>query len=155
MVGPTRCSTNSLYDCIEQTGLCCSSPATQENHLFFGGCPVGESRQATFTLSNHSPSAVFRFKWPDNAPGFTFTPQRGHLHPQCTKDITVIFKASTPVALSAQSIFGKLQKISFSQPLSQVKLYWPGSSTSVEVYHVVFSACYSGVFFLTSDCRLG
>ena len=95
------------------------TPAARENHLHFGHFAVGETRQLIFALTNHSPSTAIRFQWP-SLPNLTFTPSTGHLHPSTSKDITVTFKASRPQSLTAQRVFGKLWKIIFSQPLSQV-----------------------------------
>ena len=96
------------------------TPAARENHLHFGRFAVGETRQLIFALTNHSPSTAVRFQWP-SLPNLTFTPSTGHLHPSTSKDITVTFKASRPQSLTAQRVFGKLWKITFSQPLSQVR----------------------------------
>ena len=81
---------------------------------------VGETRQVTFTLANHSGNSVVKFQWPSSIPGLTFAPSVGHLHPSTSKDITVTFKSSKPLSVNSERVFGKVWKITFSQPLSQV-----------------------------------
>jgi len=99
------------------------NPAAQENHLHFGNLAVGEARQVTFALTNHSPRTVVRFQWP-SLPGLTFAPSTGHLHPHTSKDITVTLKANQPQTLTAEHVVGKIWKITFSQPLSQVGTWY-------------------------------
>ena len=94
--------------------------ASWENHLYFGGCPVGQSRQATFTLTNHSSRMAVRFNWSSSPPELSFSPALGHLHPCSSKDITVTFKADKTLSFEKAAVSGKLQKITFSQPISQV-----------------------------------
>lgn len=49
-----------------------------------------------------------------------FVPSLGHLRPKTSKTITVTFKTIKPLALKAQKVVGKLWKISFQKPLSEV-----------------------------------
>lgn len=92
----------------------------KDSHLNFGDCPVKESRQITFTLSNHSTTHVYWFQWPSGSQVVLF-PRTGHLHPGKSKDITVTFKASQPKSLKCVKVFAKLSQIIYSKPLSQVR----------------------------------
>lgn len=94
-------------------------PATHENCLNFGSSAVGETRQITFTLTNHSSHPV-KFQWPNSLPGFSFSPASGHLHPSSSKDVSVSFKAGKPVILKRERVAGKLWKIRFLKPLNEV-----------------------------------
>ena len=73
----------------------------------------------TFTLINHSQSSVIRFQWP-SLPYLSFIPSDGHIKPNSSKDIAVTFKSTTTQALKMQKVIGKLWKISFSKPLSEI-----------------------------------
>ena len=89
------------------------------NHLQFGGCPVGESKQLSFVLSNHSTSQAIRFQFP-SLPGLSFSPCVGHLHPNSSKDIVVTFRPAKPQTMTAQRLCAKITKIKFSHEISQV-----------------------------------
>uniref|UniRef100_A0A670KA82 HYDIN axonemal central pair apparatus protein n=1 Tax=Podarcis muralis TaxID=64176 RepID=A0A670KA82_PODMU len=85
----------------------------------FGDCHIGRSYQASCTITNHSKSDVMRFEWPTSGP-LHFSPQVGHLHSGCTKNITVTLKSSLPVTLKEQAIKCKVTKIAFQLPADQV-----------------------------------
>lgn len=99
-----------------------SHKAVRENHLQFGDCAVKESRQITFTLTNHSTTNIYWFQWPTGSHLVIF-PRTGHLHPGKSKDITVTFKASQPKCLKNIKAFAKLSQIIYSKSLSQVRSY--------------------------------
>ncbi|XP_015224105.2 hydrocephalus-inducing protein homolog isoform X3 [Lepisosteus oculatus] len=88
--------------------------------LHFGDCHVGRAYQESFTMTNHSSADVLRFEWPLDSPQLKFSPQVGHLHAGCSKDITVTFHSEQPVALSARLMKCKLCRIGFQQPVDQV-----------------------------------
>ena len=54
-------------------------------------------------------------------PSVTFSPRVGHLHAGCTKDITVTFKAMEPKFLQKKLFNCFLNKITFEQPINEVK----------------------------------
>ena len=81
---------------------------------------MSESRQVVFTLTNRSQKNTVKFQWP-SLPSLNFTPSTGHIKPATSKDIAVVFKTlNKPQSFVAQKVSGKLYKISFSQPLSQI-----------------------------------
>ena len=81
---------------------------------------MGESRQVVFTLTNRSQTNTVKFQWP-SLPALNFTPSVGHIKPGTSKDIAVVFKTlNKPQSFVVQKVSGKLCKISFSQPLSQI-----------------------------------
>ena len=102
-----------------------SPTAVRENHLQFGDCAVKESRQITFTLTNHSKTNIYWFQWPTGSHLVIF-PRTGHLHPGKSKDITVTFRATQPKCLKNVKAFAKLAQIIYSKSLSQVRPYHHG-----------------------------
>ncbi|XP_021112382.1 hydrocephalus-inducing protein homolog isoform X2 [Heterocephalus glaber] len=89
------------------------------NHIQFGDCHIGNSYSASFTITNHSQVNVIRFEWPLLATIY-FSPQMGHLHPGCAKDIVVTMKSDTPINLKKMGVKCKLSKIMFQLPADQV-----------------------------------
>ncbi|XP_042266839.1 hydrocephalus-inducing protein homolog isoform X2 [Thunnus maccoyii] len=88
--------------------------------LNFGDCHVDCPYQESFTMINHSSSQVVRFEWPPAGSHVFFSPQVGHLHAGCSKDVTVTFCSSQPVTLTSQPMRCKVCQIEFQQPLEQV-----------------------------------
>nr|XP_029134421.1 hydrocephalus-inducing protein homolog [Labrus bergylta] len=88
--------------------------------LNLGDCHVGTPHQESFTMTNHSSSKVVRFEWPPAGPHVFFSPQVGHLHAGCSKEVTVTFSSNQPVTLTSQPMKCKLCQIEFQQPLEQV-----------------------------------
>ncbi|CAJ1057505.1 hydrocephalus-inducing protein homolog isoform X2 [Xyrichtys novacula] len=88
--------------------------------LNFGDCHVNVSHQESFTMTNHSSSQVVRFEWPSTGPHVSFSPQVGHLHTGCSKEVTITFCSSQPVTLTSQPMTCKLCQVAFQQPLDQV-----------------------------------
>ena len=111
---------HELYTCkvTNYLGLFIS-PAAHENCLNFGDFAVRETRQITFTLTNHGSQPV-KFQWPSNLPCLSFSPTTGHLHPSSSKDVSVSFKTDRPVAVKQQRVPGKIWKIKFTEPLKKV-----------------------------------
>lgn len=95
------------------------SLAGQATDLNFGTLSVGESRQITFRLANLSDNHAVKFQWPA-IPGLVFVPAVGHIKPKSSKTIAVNFKTGKPQAYRALKVMGKLWKISFSKPISQI-----------------------------------
>ncbi|XP_047008963.2 hydrocephalus-inducing protein homolog isoform X3 [Ictalurus punctatus] len=88
--------------------------------VHFGDCHVGRLYHKTFTMTNHSNSVALRFQWPQGEPHLHFSPQIGHLHAECTKEVTVSFSSEQPIVLNAQVMKCKLYQITFQQPVDQV-----------------------------------
>ncbi|XP_053175951.1 hydrocephalus-inducing protein homolog [Scomber japonicus] len=88
--------------------------------LNFGDCHVDCPYQESFTMINHSSSQVVRFEWPPAGHHVFFSPQVGHLHAGCSKEVTVNFCSSQPVTLTSQPMKCKVCQIEFQQPLEQV-----------------------------------
>ncbi|KAJ8272065.1 hypothetical protein COCON_G00109240 [Conger conger] len=88
--------------------------------LNFGDCHVGRAYQETFTLTNHSSSEVLRFEWPADIPQVRFSPQAGHLHAGCAKEVTVVFCSAQPLVLEARPVRCRVSRISFQNPVDQV-----------------------------------
>jgi hydrocephalus-inducing protein len=93
--------------------------AYRATDIQFGTLAVGESRQITFRLANLSETNVIKFQWM-SVPTLVFIPTLGHIRPKTSKTITVTFKTSKPQAFKAHKVVGKLCKISFQKPLSEV-----------------------------------
>ncbi|XP_063801928.1 hydrocephalus-inducing protein homolog isoform X2 [Pseudophryne corroboree] len=93
--------------------------ATRTEHIVFGDCHIGQQYQVTFTLTNRSQTDAMRFAWPLEAP-LEFSPQVGHIHAGCAKDVTVTLKSDVAVALDKCPVKCKVSRISFPQPLDQV-----------------------------------
>ncbi|XP_053127193.1 hydrocephalus-inducing protein homolog isoform X2 [Hemicordylus capensis] len=93
--------------------------AARTDHIHFGDCHVGRPYQATFTITNHNKSAAMRFEWPTSGP-LHFSPQVGHLHAGCTKDVILTLKSSMPITLKAHPVKCKVSRISFQLPNDQV-----------------------------------
>ncbi|XP_059569698.1 hydrocephalus-inducing protein homolog [Alligator mississippiensis] len=93
--------------------------ATKADHIQFGDCHIGKPYQVTFSITNHSKADVMRFEWPSGAP-FNFSPQVGHLHAGCAKDITVTLKSSVPVTFKMHTVKCKVCRITFQLPADQV-----------------------------------
>jgi hydrocephalus-inducing protein len=96
-----------------------SFAAAKNNSIHFGDVHIGEPRVLTFSMTNHSAGDCIRFQWPEN-PDLKFSPQIGHLHAGCTKDITVTFKTDAPKTLEEQIVQSKITKILFDKPVNQV-----------------------------------
>ncbi|CAG6023165.1 unnamed protein product [Menidia menidia] len=88
--------------------------------LNFGDCHVDCQHQESFTLINHSSDQVVRFEWPPGGSHVSFSPQVGHLHAGCSKEVSVIFCSSQPVTLKSKSKKCKFCRVEFQQPLEQV-----------------------------------
>eukprot|EP00731_Ephydatia_muelleri_P026704 Em0018g804a len=110
---------DNIQSIMEEVGESATSMQVHINHLQFGGCPVGESKQLSFVLSNHSTSQAIRFQFP-SLPGLSFSPCVGHLHPNSSKDIVVTFRPAKPQTMTAQRLCAKITKIKFSHEISQV-----------------------------------
>ncbi|XP_045149859.1 hydrocephalus-inducing protein homolog [Echinops telfairi] len=89
------------------------------DHIQFGDCHIGNSYNVSFTISNHSQATLIRFEWPMLAT-ITFSPQMGHLHPGCAKDVVVTLKSDLPITLKKMGIKCRLSRIVFSLPEDQV-----------------------------------
>ncbi|XP_047451812.1 hydrocephalus-inducing protein homolog [Mugil cephalus] len=88
--------------------------------LDFGDCHVDRPYQKSFTMTNHSSSQAVRFEWPPSGPDVVFSPQVGHLHAGCSKEVTVTFSSSQPVTLSRQPMRCKVCQVQFQLPVDQV-----------------------------------
>ncbi|KAG8437289.1 hypothetical protein GDO86_008117 [Hymenochirus boettgeri] len=93
--------------------------ATHTNHIIFGDCHIGQPYQVTFTMTNRSNMDAMRFQWPTEGP-LQFSPQVGHIHIGCAKDITVTFTSDVALVLSKAPVKCKVSCISFALPLDQV-----------------------------------
>ncbi|XP_008833211.1 hydrocephalus-inducing protein homolog [Nannospalax galili] len=89
------------------------------DHIQFGHCHIGSSYNVSFTITNHSQVNVIRFEWPPLAT-LSFSPQMGHLHPGCSKDVVVTMKSDVPINLKKMGVKCKLSKIIFQLPTDQV-----------------------------------
>ncbi|XP_058702204.1 hydrocephalus-inducing protein-like [Poecile atricapillus] len=89
--------------------------AVRLNHIQFGDCPVGKPCHRTFTITNHTGMTFMRFEWEADVP-FQFCPRVGHLHPGCTKAITVTLKSDVPATFRRHLVKCKVTKIKFELP---------------------------------------
>ncbi|CAB1432186.1 unnamed protein product [Pleuronectes platessa] len=88
--------------------------------LNFGDCHVDCHYQESFTMKNHSSSQAVRFEWPPTGPELVFTPQVGHLHAGCSKEVTVTFSSHQPVTMKSKLMRCKVCQVEFEQPVDQV-----------------------------------
>ncbi|XP_003791425.1 hydrocephalus-inducing protein homolog isoform X2 [Otolemur garnettii] len=93
--------------------------ASLVDHIQFGDCHIGNSYNISFTITNHSLVNVIRFEWPFLVT-VSFSPQMGHLHPGCSKDIVVTMKSEVPITLKKMRVKCRLSKIMFQLPADQV-----------------------------------
>lgn len=112
--------------------------ALKSNLIHFGDCYVNERKQLLFTMKNMSKTQCYRFEWQQlthqgtiSIDGSTssnsmiqFSPRVGHLHAGCAKDITVSFKSSETRFLRNELVQCFLTKISFNQPIDEVKFFF-------------------------------
>ncbi|NXL70867.1 HYDIN protein, partial [Leptocoma aspasia] len=94
--------------------------AVRVNHIQFGNCRVGKACRKTFTITNHTRTKVMRFEWEADVP-FQFSPKVGHLHPGCTKDITVTLKSDVPATFRRHLVKCKVTNINFELPRRKVQ----------------------------------
>ncbi|XP_075998117.1 hydrocephalus-inducing protein homolog [Genypterus blacodes] len=88
--------------------------------LNFGDCHVNRLLQECFTMINHSSEQALRFEWPAAGPHVSFSPQVGHLHAGCSKEVAVTFSSNQPVTLTKQPMRCKVCQVKFQQPVEQV-----------------------------------
>ncbi|NXA22511.1 HYDIN protein, partial [Ibidorhyncha struthersii] len=93
--------------------------AARVDHIQFGDCHIGKPYQVTFTITNRSREGAMRFEWLADTP-FLFSPQVGHLHAGCAKDITVTLKSDVAVAFKMHPVKCKVAHIAFQLPPEQV-----------------------------------
>ncbi|XP_026975142.1 hydrocephalus-inducing protein homolog [Sagmatias obliquidens] len=110
---------SDISEIIEENRMEDFVAAALVNHIQFGDCHIGNSYNVSFTITNHSQVNVIRFEWPLLAT-VSFSPQLGHLHPGCAKDIAVTMKSDVPINLKKMGIECKLSKIMFQLPADQV-----------------------------------
>ncbi|XP_044289866.1 hydrocephalus-inducing protein homolog [Varanus komodoensis] len=111
----TQSDLESAEGCLEDS----AGEAARMDCVQFRDCHIGTPYQATFTITNHSKSGVMRFEWPALGPCH-FSPQVGHLHAGCTKNIMLTLKSSVPVTLNEQLVKCKVTRIAFPLPVDQV-----------------------------------
>ncbi|NWH50429.1 HYDIN protein, partial [Fregata magnificens] len=93
--------------------------AARVDHIQFGDCHIGTPYPVTFTITNRSRVEVMRFEWLAGAP-FHFSPQVGHLHAGCAKDITVTLKSDFAATFKMHPVKCKVARIAFQLPPEQV-----------------------------------
>ncbi|KAM5296381.1 hydrocephalus-inducing protein homolog isoform 1-T2 [Glossophaga mutica] len=119
LVAPTSQEASDIPGVTMETTMEDLVEAALVDHIQFGDCHVGSSYNVSFTVTNHSQVNVIRFEWPILAT-VSFSPQIGHLHPGCAKDIVVTIRSDLPINLKKMEIKCKLSKIMFQQPADQV-----------------------------------
>uniref|UniRef100_A0A8C9JFG5 HYDIN axonemal central pair apparatus protein n=1 Tax=Panthera tigris altaica TaxID=74533 RepID=A0A8C9JFG5_PANTA len=108
-----------ISEVIEENTMEDLITAALVDHIQFGDCHIGNSYNVSFTVTNHSQANVIRFEWPLLAT-VCFSPQIGHLHPGCAKDIVVTMKSEVPINLKKMGVKCKLSRIMFQLPADQV-----------------------------------
>nr|XP_054593766.1 hydrocephalus-inducing protein homolog [Nothobranchius furzeri] len=88
--------------------------------LHFGDCYINMVHQKRFTMTNHSSSQVARFEWPLGEPLINISPQVGHIHAGCSKEVIVSFRSSQPVTLINQPMRCKICLVELQQPTQQM-----------------------------------
>ncbi|NXI34967.1 HYDIN protein, partial [Galbula dea] len=93
--------------------------ASRVDHIQFGDCHIGTAYPVTFTITNRGRAEAMRFQWLPAA-AFHFSPQVGHLHAGCAKDITVTLKSDVPVTFQRHPVKCQVSRITFQLPPDQV-----------------------------------
>lgn len=94
-------------------------PNDSDNEIAFGDCQIGESKQISFTISNHS-AEVLRVTFPDLSE-FSFYPSCCHLNPKGSREIIANFFAKQPVDIQKHSVAVKASKIKLVSSNSPVQ----------------------------------
>ncbi|OWK16227.1 hypothetical protein Celaphus_00004320 [Cervus elaphus hippelaphus] len=119
LVASSSPESSDVSEVIEESTMEDLVSAALVNHIQFGDCHIGTSYNVSFTITNHSQANVIRFEWPLLAT-VSFSPQMGHLHPGCAKDIVVTMKSDVPINLKKMGVKCKISKIMFALPADQV-----------------------------------
>ncbi|XP_036044752.1 LOW QUALITY PROTEIN: hydrocephalus-inducing protein homolog [Onychomys torridus] len=122
LIGPTSQEGSPMSEVIEiaeETSMEDLVAAALLDHIQFGYCHIGNNYTVSFTITNHSQVNVVRFEWPLLAT-LSFSPQVGHLHPGCSKDVVVTLKSDVPISLKKMYVKCTLSKIMFQVPADQV-----------------------------------
>ncbi|XP_074783220.1 hydrocephalus-inducing protein homolog isoform X2 [Athene noctua] len=93
--------------------------AARVDHIQFGDCHIGTPYTMSFTITNRSRAEAMRFEWLAGAP-FHFSPQVGHLHSGCAKNITVTLRSDVAVAFRKHPVRCKVARIALQLPPEQV-----------------------------------
>ncbi|XP_009996299.1 PREDICTED: hydrocephalus-inducing protein homolog [Chaetura pelagica] len=93
--------------------------AARVNHIQFGECHVGTPYTVTFTITNRSRAGAVRFQWGADTP-FHFSPQVGHLHAGCAKDVRVTLQSEVAFTCRKQPVRCQVSQITFHLPPEQV-----------------------------------
>ncbi|KAK0151856.1 Hydrocephalus-inducing [Merluccius polli] len=88
--------------------------------LHFGDRQVGHPCREHFTMTNHSSCVALRFEWPASTPHITFSPQVGHLHAGCSKEVSITFSSPQPVSLVGRRVAARLCQVEFDRPTEEV-----------------------------------
>ncbi|XP_024138466.1 hydrocephalus-inducing protein homolog isoform X3 [Oryzias melastigma] len=113
--------------------------------LDLGDCHVDHPHHRHFTMTNHSSNQALRFEWPPSGHHLHFSPQVGHLHAGCSKEVTVTFRASQPVILKNHPVKCKVCQVEFQQPIEKVSdwddrqktVQWQNASESTQQQPVI------------------
>ncbi|XP_048461536.1 hydrocephalus-inducing protein homolog [Rhincodon typus] len=109
-------SVESFTNLLEEKDI----KATHLEHIEFGDCHIGKPYLVTFTMTNRSAADIIRFEWISDISEFNISPQFGHLHAGCAKDMTATFKSDLPVTYNQHTIKCIVSKISYPVPSDQV-----------------------------------
>uniref|UniRef100_A0A8C8EBQ1 HYDIN protein n=1 Tax=Otus sunia TaxID=257818 RepID=A0A8C8EBQ1_9STRI len=93
--------------------------AARVDHIQFGDCSIGAPHTVSFIITNRSRAETMRFEWLAGAP-FHFSPQVGHLHAGCAKDITVTLRSDVAVAFRKHPVRCEVARIALQLPPEQV-----------------------------------
>ncbi|KAI4571668.1 hypothetical protein MJG53_013774 [Ovis ammon polii x Ovis aries] len=119
LVASSSQESSDISEANEESSIEDLVAAALVNHIQFGDCHIGTSYNVSFTITNHSQANVIRFEWPLLAT-VSFSPQMGHLHPGCAKDVVVTMKSDVPINLKKMGVKCKVSKIMFPLPADQV-----------------------------------
>ncbi|XP_072403680.1 hydrocephalus-inducing protein homolog [Chiloscyllium punctatum] len=109
-------SVESFTNFLEDTDV----KATHLEHIKFGDCHIGKPYLVTFTMTNRGVADIIRFEWLSDISELNISPQFGHLHAGCAKDMTATFKSDLPVTYNQHTIKCMVSKISYPVPPDQV-----------------------------------
>ncbi|XP_059507551.1 hydrocephalus-inducing protein homolog [Stegostoma tigrinum] len=110
-------SVESFTNLLEEKDI----KATHLEHIEFGDCHIGKPYLVTFTMTNRSAADIVRFEWISDISEFNISPQFGHLHAGCAKDMTATFKSDLPVTYNQHTIKCIVSKITYPVPSDQVQ----------------------------------
>ena len=97
----------------------CGVLAGRCDELRYGIVYINDCRTLSFTMTNHSESAL-RFCWDDEPAVLALSPRRGHVLPGRSKDVTASLLVDRPLTLAQREIKCRVVRIDYDQPATEL-----------------------------------